>query len=226
MLFRHLMVAAMLAGVAACSSPPARVVTPEPPPQPQILDPDAACLQELAALGVSFQPVASFGDPGQGCGVANAVKVSGIGTPWNRPGVVSCSMARVLARYQREVLEPLAQKRFGQGLKKIHHAGTYDCRIRRNNSTATAAALGASKGGRLSEHSKGQAIDLLAFELADGTMVSVKRDWRAGGAKGAFLKDVAKASCKTFNVVLTPNYDRFHQDHLHLDIGPYTLCGY
>ena len=70
------------------------------------------------------------------------------------------------------------------------------------------------------------AIDLMAFELADGTMVSVKRDWREGGAKAAFLKDVARASCSTFNVVLTPNHDRFHQDHLHLDIGPHTLCGY
>ena len=222
---RHQMVGAKLVGVPPGSSPPPRVVAPQPPP-PQIVDPDTACLQDLATLGVSFQPVASFGDPGQGCGIANAVKVSATGSAWNRPGVLSCPMARVLANYQRDVLEPLAQQRFGQSLKKIHHAGTYDCRIRRNNSTATAASLGGSRGGRLSEHSKGQAIDLMAFELADGTMVSVKRDWRAGGAKAAFLKDVAKASCNTFNVVLTPNHDRFHQDHLHLDIGPHTLCGY
>lgn len=224
MLARYLLVLGMLLGVAACSSaPPPRLALP---PAPVALDADAACLQDLATLGVSFQPVRSFGDPDQGCGIANAVKVSATGAAWNRPGVLSCPLARVLARYQTEVLQPLAQQNFGQSIKRIHHAGTYDCRVRRNNSTAKAAALGGSRGGRLSEHSKGQAIDLMAFELADGTMVSVKRDWRAGGAKAAFLKDVARASCNTFNVVLTPNHDRFHQDHLHLDIGPHTLCGY
>lgn len=226
MRLRHFLLAGLLLFVAACSNaPPPRVAAPAAP-APQILDPDAACLQDLAALGVSFQPVQSFGDPEQGCGISNAVKVSATGVPWNRPGVLSCPMVRVLARYQAEVLQPLAEKNFGQGIKRIHHAGTYDCRVKRNNSTAKAASLGGSRGGRLSEHSKGQAIDVMAFELADGTMVSVKRDWRAGGAKAAFLKDVSRASCSTFNVVLTPNHDRFHQDHLHLDIGPHTLCGY
>ena len=89
-----------------------------------------------------------------------------------------------------------------------------------------AAKLGTSKGGRLSEHATGRAIDFAGIELADGRVISVKRDWRAGGANGAFLHDLARASCKRFNVVLTPNHDRLHQDHIHLDIGPHTLCGY
>lgn len=225
MRLRHLLLVGLLLTVAACSSaPPPRMAAPAP--APIVLDPDAACLQDLATLGVTFQPVQSFGDPEQGCGITNAVKVSATGAEWNRPALLSCPLARVLARYQTEVLQPLAQQTFGQGIKRIHHAGTYDCRIQRNNTTAKAASLGGSRGGRLSEHSKGTAIDLMAFELTDGTMVSVKRDWRAGGAKAAFLKDVAKTSCNTFNVVLTPNHDRFHQDHLHLDIGPHTLCGY
>lgn len=224
MRLRHLLAPLALVLLAACSSPPPRVVASAPPPV--VLDPDAACLKDLEMLGVAFQPSQSFGNPEEGgCGVSNAVKVSGVDVPWNRPALMSCALARTMARYQVEVLQPLAQQRFGQPLKRVHHAGTYDCRIQRNNTTAAAAQRG-SKGGRLSEHSKGMAIDLMAFELADGTMVSVKRDWREGGAKAAFLKDVARASCNTFNVVLTPNHDRFHQDHLHLDIGPHTLCGY
>jgi Uncharacterized protein conserved in bacteria len=216
----RLLLLALLLGLAAC--------TQAPPPvspvalAPTILNPDAVCLQDLSRLGVAFQPVDAFGDAGQGCAVANPVNVSATGAAWNRPSVVSCAMARTLARYQAEVLEPLARRHFGQDLKRIHHAGTYACRIRRNNTTAQ---VGSAKGGRLSEHSKGQAIDIMAFELADGTTVSVKRDWRGAAAKSSFLRDVAKASCGVFNVVLTPNYDRFHQDHLHLDIGPYALCG-
>jgi hypothetical protein len=215
---------ALLLGLAACTQAPQSPVSTVDL-APTILNPDAVCLQDLSQLGVVFQPVDSFGDAGQGCAVANPVNVSATGVAWNRPSVVSCSMARTLARYQAEVLEPLVRSHFGQGLKRIHHAGTYACRIRRNNTTAAAAQIGSVKGGRLSEHSKGQAIDIMAFELTDGTMVSVKKDWRGAGAKSSFLRDVAKTSCSTFNVVLTPNYDRFHQDHLHLDIGPYALCG-
>lgn len=212
----------LLLGAAACTQAP----PPPPPPvmaAPAILDPDTACLQDLARLGVEFQAVNTFGAPDQGCEVANPVSVSATGVPWNRPSVVSCAMARTLARYQTDVLQPLAQAHFGQAIKRIHHAGTYACRIRRNNTTAQ---VGKVKGGRLSEHSKGQAIDIMAFELADGTMISVKNDWLGKAAKSAFLRDAAKESCGVFNVVLTPNHDRFHQDHFHLDIGPFTLCGY
>ena len=63
------------------------------------------------------------------------------------------------------------------------------------------------------------------FELADGTVISVKKDWRGAGKRSEFLQEVARASCEHFNVVLTPNHNRLHNDHLHLDIGPHRLCG-
>lgn len=191
-----------------------------------MLDPDTACLNDLSGLRVAFQPIAPFAETEDGCGIANPVKVSAGTVAWNRPGVLTCPMARTLARFETETVQPAAMARFGQAVRKVHHAGTYDCRVKRNNSTKVAASLGGSRGGRLSEHAKGQAIDIAAFELADGTMVTVKKDWRGVGAKSAFLQEVARASCGTFNVVLTPNHDRLHQDHLHLDIGPHTLCGY
>ncbi|KAF0220315.1 MAG: hypothetical protein FD176_3360 [Rhodospirillaceae bacterium] len=213
----------LLAGLAACAQPAARVM--QAPPPPVVLDPDSACLAELQDMRVRFEPVAAFGDTEEGCGIDNPVKVSATGGAWNRPGVVSCPMARTIGRFESQVVQPAARARFGQGVKRIHHAGTYDCRVRRT-STQVAAALGGSRGGRLSEHSKGRAIDIMAFELDDGTMVSVKKDWRGQGAKSAFLQEVARTSCSVFNVTLTPNHDRLHHDHLHLDIGPHTLCGY
>lgn len=213
----------LLALLAACAQPPAPMAVA--PPAPRLLDPDSACLAELRTMPVDFQPVAAFGDVDQGCGVDNPVKVSATTGAWNRPGVVTCAMARTISRFETEVVQPAARSYFGQGVRRIHHAGTYDCRVRRT-STTVAAALGGSRGGRLSEHSKGRAIDIMAFELEDGSMVSVKRDWRGQGAKSAFLQQVAQASCSLFNVALTPNYNRLHQDHLHLDIGPSTLCGF
>lgn len=222
-MFHRFALLIVLAGLAACAQPPVRLVQPSAPPPQQ--DSDSACLSDLQDMRVQFQPVSGFGDPEQGCDIDNPVKVSGTGGAWNRPGVVSCPMARTIGRYEADVLQPAARARFGRGIKRIHHAGTYDCRVRRT-STKVAAALGGSRGGRLSEHSRGRAIDIMAFELDDGTMISVKKDWRGQGAKSAFLQEVARASCSVFKVALTPNHDRLHNDHLHLDIGPYTLCGY
>jgi hypothetical protein len=213
-----------LLALGACTAAPAPVAVAPPPPAP-LLDPDATCLKDLHDMQVAFEPMPGYEKPGS-CGVANPVRMAGgAATGWNRPGVLSCTMARTIERFEEQVVQPLALRHFGQRVVRLHHMGTYDCRQQRNETTAAAAANG-SRGGRLSEHSKGRAIDVGAFELADGTMVSVKKDWRGAGKRAEFLHDVARLSCDTFNVVLTPNHDRFHHDHLHLDIGPHRLCGY
>jgi hypothetical protein len=209
----------ILVFLAGCGSAP----PPSPPPQPAQIDPNAACLGELSAAHATFEPLAVFGEGN--CAIANPVRLTGSAVPWNRPGVLSCPMARTLVRFEQDVVQPAARRHFGQPVRRIDHMGTYDCRRKRNDTEEAAARNGTSRGGRLSEHSKGQAIDLAGFLLADGTAVNVKRDWHGGGKAGAFLREVARASCRVFNVVLTPNHDRFHLDHIHLDVGPYTLCG-
>jgi hypothetical protein len=182
-----------------------------------LIDPYTACLKDLRDSRVAFEPVGEY-ETGGSCGIANPVRVSAAPVDWNKPGVMSCEMARTVARFEAEVVQPLALRHFGQRVVRLNHMGTYDCRTQRTTKAATA--------GRISEHSKGQALDLGGFGLADGTVVSVKKDWRGAGQKSEFLQAVAQASCQTFNVVLTPNHDRLHQDHLHLDIGPHRLCGY
>lgn len=219
---RLIAIAFLLSALGACASPPPPIMAPPPPVA--MLSPDAACLRDLAATQATFQALGSFGEGH--CSIANPVRMSGGAVPWNRSGIISCPMARTLARFEAEVIQPLARKYFGQPVRRLDHYGTYDCRAQRTESSEAAAKQGTSKGGRLSEHATGRAIDFAGIELADGRVISVKRDWRAGGANGAFLHELAKASCQTFNVVLTPNHDRLHQDHIHLDIGPHTLCGY
>ncbi|MBI2235896.1 MAG: extensin family protein [Magnetospirillum sp.] len=223
---RHILAVVLLAGLCACAPPP-RLAAPAlpPPPSPsRLIDPYAACLKDLRDGRVAFEQVSEY-ETGGSCGIANPVRVSAAPAGWNRPGVMSCEMARTVSRFEIEVVQPLALRHFGQPVARLHHMGTYDCRTQRS-SPKTASAGKGKTAGRLSEHSKGQAIDLGGFELADGTLVSVKRDWRGTGQKSDFLQAVAQASCQSFNVVLTPNHDRMHQDHLHLDIGPHRLCGY
>ena len=208
--------------VAACGSPPPVAVTVAPPPPPVLVDPDSACRADLTHSHADFQALDSFGQ-GQ-CRIANPVRLNTVDVPLNKSGVVSCDAARTLTHFVADVIQPLAQKNFGQRVIRIDHMGTYDCRNTRTE--ASTKTTGSSKGGRLSEHATGRAIDFAGVELADGRLITVRENWHSGGASGAFLHQVAREACKNFNVVLTPNHDKLHWDHIHMDVGPYTLCGY
>jgi len=78
--------------------------------------------------------------------------------------------------------------------------------------------------GRASLHARALALDLVGFEFPDGSRVTVFEDWSDRGPRGRFLRAVAKAACRHFAMVLTPRSDRFHLDHLHLDLGPFVRC--
>ena len=178
------------------------------------MDEAAACRARLSSKQVVFQAVAPIGNEDRGCGIQNPVKVSVAEIPWNQPSVVDCKFAEALVTFEEQVVQPAAQRYFGKTVSKVRHMGTYNCR----NKTG-----GLSKG--LSEHAFGRAMDIGGFELSDGTIIDVRRDWSAGGSKSAFLQEVARQACRRFSVVLTPNHDVYHRDHLHLDNGRYSVCG-
>lgn len=85
-----------------------------------------------------------------------------------------------------------------------------------------------------SQHSYGLAIDLTGFKLADGTELSVERDFdgRLGEpvcgesaraqlpAPAGLLRDLIcdVARSELFHHILTPNHDVAHSNHFHLDI--------
>lgn len=170
-----------------------------------------SCVVALAYQGVGFNRLPDDGKVGA-CGVATAVSLQAVPVALNRDVRVDCGLAKQLAQWVEEVVQPAARRHFGQELKGITHYGGYACRGRSSNRS------------RLSEHAYGKAIDIAAFELADGRQISVLKDWSAGGAKQAFLREVTKGSCPYFSVVLSPNSDADHANHLHLDIGPWKLC--
>ena len=39
-----------------------------------------------------------------------------------------------------------------------------------------------------------------------------------------FLREVRDGACGYFNVVLSPDYNADHHDHLHVDMGWYRTC--
>jgi hypothetical protein len=171
----------------------------------------AQCFADLDRLGLHYTPVPPQGSGA--CAVRDAVEVSAAGIAWTPPGVVNCGFARQLDAFARQDVQAAALAHFGQRVRLMRQIGAYSCRR--------------ETGGkhRWSQHARGNALDVAGFELADGTTISVEQDWRRGGPKRDFLRDVARRACKRFNVVLTPNSNREHHDHIHIDSGPYKLCG-
>ncbi|HKX92879.1 MAG TPA: extensin family protein [Sphingomicrobium sp.] len=128
--------------------------------------------------------------------------------------VTSCPVAAALVILERQVIQPAADRHFGTAVHEVTNAGSYSCR-----------RLYGRTEGEFSEHATGDAIDITGFVLADGTVVSVLRDWRSGGAKGAFLKDVRDGACRLFSTTLSPDYNAAHADHLHLDMAARGKAG-
>ena len=171
----------------------------------------AQCLASLDRLGVRYSRAAAPAGPAA-CSVRNPVEVSAARVVWSPPPVVSCAFALRLDAFAREDVQAAALAHFGQRVRLMRQIGAHSCRR--------------ETGGkrRWSQHASGNALDVAGFELADGTAISVEQDWRGRGPKRAFLRDVAHRACKRFSVVLTPNSNRDHRDHIHIDAGPYRLC--
>lgn len=133
--------------------------------------------------------------------------------------VIGCSMIPTMEVWLKQSVQPRAFQMLGTVVAEVETLGTYNCRTRNNR-----------RGAKLSEHAFGNAIDIAAFRLADGRVVSVLDDWHAGTDESAFLREVHRGACETFSTTIGPDGDRHHRDHFHLDLarhnaeGSYRYC--
>jgi len=168
----------------------------------------AECRRLLTRAGVRFAALPPRHE-GQ-CGYSDAVRFKSggaLGIALAPAGVgMACPVAAGLAMWEWNVVQPAAQARFGSAVVTIDHFGSYNCRRIRG-----------SDSRHWSEHATANAIDIAGFRLADGTRITVARDWRSDGKKAAFLHDVRRGACDVFATVLSPDYNAAHADHLHLD---------
>jgi hypothetical protein len=140
----------------------------------------------------------------RGCGVADPVRVTSVdGVALTQSAVINCDTARALKTWIRKGLKPAFGRKEVVGLRV---AASYACRPRNN-----------VKGAKISEHGRGNAIDISAIILADGKSVVVAEDWRRSAGKP--MKKAYRAACGTFGTTLGPESDRYHRDHLHFDIA-------
>lgn len=155
------------------------------------------------------QKIASIPARLPGCGVKNPVRVISVdGITLSRASVMNCKTAKALKKWVKSGVRP-AVGRYGDGLQSLTIVADYSCRTRNNK-----------KGAKISEHGKGNAIDVAAFRLKNGATVSVLKGW-GRGKEGRILRKIHRSACGPFGTVLGPNSDRYHRDHFHVDTAGY-----
>ncbi len=171
-----------------------------------------ACSALLEASSLATRPIDDRRES-EMCAFENAVWIERSVTPYSAPVQVSCPLAATLYLWERDVLQPLAEKHLGEPVARIEHFGAYSCR-----------RINGGRTGDPSQHATANAIDVAGFRLADGEVVWLKEAWGEDGPRGRFLHELHSRSCRLFRGVLGPEYNALHEDHFHLDMGPYSLC--
>jgi hypothetical protein len=173
----------------------------------------ASCRAALAGAGFRTERIADLSEA-NGCGYRDAVELTQSVHAYSGPVATSCAAAAALALWERDVVRPAAQRRYGQEIVRIELAGpAYQCR-----------RIAGRADRRLSEHARANAIDIGGFTLENGRTVTIAEGWRGIPRDRAFLREVRDGACEYFETVLSPDYNRAHRDHLHFDLGRDDMC--
>ncbi|KMO10145.1 extensin family protein, partial [Methylobacterium platani] len=177
---------------------------------------EEVCLaQKLVRPSEDIQPVKEIDGPGV-CGMVHPFRVTRLagGTvALKQRMTLACPIIPEVEAWLAGTVQPAAEVYFGQPVVEIN-SGSYSCRGRNNQ-----------VGAKLSEHSFGNAVDVMSFRFADGYVVTVKGGWRGTEAEQGFLREVFLGACNHFTTVLAPGSNIYHYDHLHLDLARHDPRG-
>jgi hypothetical protein len=178
---------------------------------------EEACLSQRLVQPSAYMALTSKIDGPGVCGMDHPFKVSAFnnGAVGLKSKVtLACPIIPRIDTWLDEIVRPAAEMYFGVPLADIK-AGSYSCRPRNNQ-----------RGAKLSEHSFGNALDVMGFVLADGREISVVKGWRGGNAvEQEFLREAFVGACRYFTTVLGPGSDAFHYDHFHIDLARHDPRG-
>lgn len=212
-------------------SPAPEDLTPKPPTEQTLeeqhltIEPEsdadhAECTRELQSLGVVFRETPRIDDD-NGCGIDKPIIVSQAlpGIALKPEATLRCPTALALARWMKGSVIPAASVALPEsdGITTINQASAYICRLRNGADT-----------GKISEHARGNAIDIASFSFKKGEDVAVRSRREDSTLTGAFQRTVSAAGCLYFTTVLDPESDAAHETHFHLDVikrkGGYRYC--
>ncbi|MBN8965309.1 MAG: extensin family protein [Rhizobiales bacterium] len=184
-------------------------------PQSDAVPESIACAERLAKIA-HYRPLPRRTVDAQ-CAAVDLVQLDRIIMP-DRSTVtfapaptLQCGMAEAVAEWVRSDVAG-ATAELGAPLAAIADNDSYHCRPRNNVA-----------GAKLSEHGKGNALDVTAVKLRNGRVLNLT-DRRVAKP---FRERMRADACARFSTVLGPG-DPYHADHIHLDLAQrsngYKIC--
>lgn len=169
---------------------------------------EKSCRQRLQRLGVKFRDLPAIAR-GRSCGIPYPIELQGLsgGIQIKPAAQVNCQITEAFAKWVKNELAPSARLRYVSGVKSIHQMSSYSCRT-----------MNSQRGASMSEHAKGNAIDVGKIVLNSGKQIVIRKKGFFAFREKGLLKAVRTDSCKYFTTVLGPGSDRFHKDHFHFDL--------
>ncbi len=150
-------------------------------------------------------------DATSGCGIDLPVRVTDVaGVHLSPAATLNCDATRTLKTWITTVLKPAF--RFDR-VTELRVYASYACRGRNN-----------VKGAKISEHAKGNAIDIGEITTARRGTLTVQNDFK--GARGSAIRKAYKGACGIFGTTLGPGSDGYHENHMHFDIARYRSGSY
>lgn len=171
----------------------------------------SACQAPLITFTPAEQPKADAPNgKGEACRIASPGKLSSIqsGEAARKiilPGapLLDCAYAKAFGNFVRDIADPMAIGYFAAPIAKIHTGPGFQCRYRNR-----------AKGGKVSAHGKGIALDVASIELTNGITINVGAD---KARERRFIDALRKAGCGHFTTILGPGSDGAHETHVHFD---------
>lgn len=185
----------------------------------------AACEAELKRRGVPYESAA----PAHGVDTPIRIKGPLRGVEIHEPGPQASwhqSVHEILDCRLALALDDFAEVLAAHDFVELIHVSFY-----RKNARIAGR-------GTPSQHSFGRAIDLSILVKRDGTRYDILKDWHGAigdkacgpeaspprqdtpGARELRTVACEAASRGIFHLILTPNFNHDHQNHLHIDIEP------
>jgi hypothetical protein len=149
----------------------------------------------------------------EGCTVVGAIELDAVASPFGKVSLTAkptldCVFAQHFTLWIRDVGAPLALAYMGSKLTAVETGPGLVCRNR----------IG-EPGKKLSEHAKGDAIDIMAFRFESGQRLSVKETSASTRIDGLLMKTLRTTACGYFTTVLGPGSNEAHKEHFHFDYG-------
>ena len=187
-----------------------------PPPATLPLPETIACYERLAKIS-HYAPLPIQSVPAQ-CATIDLVRLERVLMPDQTlvavtpPPTLLCSMAEAVAEWIRTDAGPAAVE-LGAPLAAVTDLDSYECRGRNNIA-----------GAKLSEHGRGNAIDIGAVKLRNGAVFALTDPL----VSKPFRERMRAMACARFTTVLGPGSDGYHEEHIHLDLAGrsngYRIC--